>query len=234
MAGHGRVINWLARVRQEPAAMVTLIVVAAGIWSFGKLAEAVTAGSTESFDERIVLALRNPADLADPVGPPWVEEMLRDFTALGGVAVLTGLTLAASIWLALEGERRLAIVLVVAVLGGLLTSSLLKLQFERPRPQLVPHGSYVYSHSFPSGHAMMSAATYLTLAVMIASSRGRKSVRVFVLLFALLLTVLVGLSRVYLGVHWPTDVLAGWIGGAVWALTVWYVAGLWCPTEKSS
>ena len=158
------------------------------------------------------------------MGPDWVEEMARDLTALGGVAVLVVLTVAVGGFLVLDGKLRMAGFVVLAVAGGVVASSLLKGAFDRPRPQLVPHGSYVYTASFPSGHSMMAAVTYLTLGALLARSQKRRRVRAYLLLSGILLTVGVGVSRVYLGVHWPTDVLAGWTAGAAWALLCWTVA----------
>jgi undecaprenyl-diphosphatase len=118
----------------------------------------------------------------------------------------------------LEHKPHLALFLVVTVSGGVLASSLLKYGFDRARPDLVPHGSIVYSSSFPSGHSMMAATTYLTLAVVLAQAHSRRRVKGFFIAAAALVTMAVGASRVYLGVHWPTDVLAGWTAGTVWAV----------------
>ena len=108
--------------------------------------------------------------------------------------------------------------------GGIIASFLLKAAFSRPRPDLVPHHSIVYSSSFPSSHSMASAVTYLTLAVVMARAHGRRRVKAYFVVIAALLTMTVGLSRVYLGVHWPTDVLAGWTAGTVWAASCWLIA----------
>ncbi|RYZ98946.1 MAG: phosphatase PAP2 family protein, partial [Moraxellaceae bacterium] len=167
---------------------------------------------------------RNPADLSDPIGPRWVEEIGRDFTALGGNAVLTLLTLATVGFLIFEGKRRIAVVVLVATMGALSVSTALKYSFDRERPDLVPHGSVVYTASFPSGHSMLAASTYLTLGALLARVQQRRRMKVYILLVAITLTVLVGISRVYLGVHWPTDVMAGWIAGAGWALMCWLLA----------
>jgi undecaprenyl-diphosphatase len=142
--------------------LIALIVVAGGIWIFAELADEVREGETRRINTRILLALRNPADRSDPLGPPWVEETERDFTALGGIAVMSLLTLGVCGFLLIDGKDRAAVLVLIAVGGGLLWSSVLKHGFERPRPDLVPHGSYVYTSSFPSGHSTMAAATYLT------------------------------------------------------------------------
>jgi len=208
----------------ELVPLVLLVLVAGGIWVFAQLADEVKEGETRRFDERVLLSLRNPADRSDPLGPAWVEETERDFTALGGVAVMGLLTLGVSGFLLLDGKKGAAVLVLVAVGGGLLLSSVLKHAVERPRPELVPHGSYVYTSSFPSGHSTMSAATYLTLGALLARVQRRRRIKVFLLGFSILLTLLVGVSRVYLGVHWPTDVLAGWTLGGIWALVCWLLA----------
>ena len=211
-------------LRIELLPLLVLVLVAGGIWLFAEIADEVNEGDTHQIDEEILLALRNPADRADPLGPPWVEETERDFTALGGIGVLTLLTLAVSTYLVLDGKPHAAVLVLIAVGGALLWTNLLKHGFQRPRPDLVPHGSYVYTTSFPSGHSMLSAATYLTLGALLARVQPRRRMKIFLLGFAALLTLLVGISRVYLGVHWPTDVLAGWTAGGVWALICWLLA----------
>ena len=171
-----------------------------------------------AFDTHIILMLRNPADLSDPLGPAWVEELARDFTALGGIAILTFLVLAVAGFLWLRRQRRSAWFLLLSVATGIVLSQLLKSAFDRPRPDLVPHGSYVYTASFPSGHSMMAAIVYLTLAALLARTLTSWALKAYVMLLAIAAILMVGISRVYLGVHWPTDVLAGWIVGAAWAL----------------
>ena len=208
----------------EPRTMIALLIAAGFGWAFVALADAVTEGGTRAFDTWLLLALRNPLMHSDPLGPPWVEEMARDFTALGGVALLTALTLAVCGFLWLQGHWRSMWLVLVAVGGGLAVSSVFKAGFGRPRPELVPHGSFVYTASFPSGHSMMAAVTYLTLGVLLARVEPRRIIKVYLMTIAVLLTGAVGVSRVYLGVHWPTDVLAGWTAGAAWALMCWTVA----------
>jgi undecaprenyl-diphosphatase len=208
----------------ELVSLLVLVLAAGGIWSFAEIAEEVTEGETRQVDEAILLAFRNPEDRSDPLGPPWMEEVQRDFTALGGIPVLLLLTGAAGAFLVLDGKRHAALMVLAAVGGALLWSSLLKEGFERPRPDLVPHGAHVYSASFPSAHSMMSAATYLTLGALLARVQPRRRLKIFLLGFAVFLTLIVGCSRIYLGVHWPTDVLAGWTAGSVWALLCWLAA----------
>jgi undecaprenyl-diphosphatase len=208
----------------EPRALVALLVVALSAWAFFGLADEVAEGETHEFDTRLLLALRSAADPSDPLGPGWVEEMMRDVTGLGGVGVLAGLTLAVAGFLWLQGKRGSIWLMLVAVGGGQAMSTLAKAGFDRPRPDLVPHGMQVYTASFPSGHSMMAAITYLTLATLVARVQPTRALKAYVMTLAVLVTVAVGVSRVYLGVHWPTDVLAGWAAGAAWALGCWLVA----------
>lgn len=217
--------GWWTRLRGavEPRMLGTLLAIAGCVWLFLALAEAVE-GDPGGLDTRLLLALRNPADHADPLGPGWVEEFGRDVTALGSFGFLTFLTLASAGYLLLSGRRRATLVLVASVGGGQILSTLAKLGFDRPRPDLVPHGAEVYTASFPSGHAMMAAVTYLTLGAMLARVQPTRALRIYVLGLATLVTLAVGVSRIYLGVHWPTDVLAGWTAGAAWALACWTAA----------
>jgi undecaprenyl-diphosphatase len=207
--------------RIESRALILVIGAAGAVWAFFNIAGEMAEGETQAIDRHILLALRNPADLSDPIGSRSFEEAMRDVTALGGVTVMVLVTVVGVLAFLMHRRRVHAAILALTVLLADLSSEGLKLVYSRPRPDLVPHGSYVYSASFPSGHSTLSAATFLTLAMLIASlepNRGTK-VMVYVLAFALVLSV--GVSRVYLGVHWPSDVLAGWCLGAAWALAAW-------------
>jgi undecaprenyl-diphosphatase len=215
--------QWVAR---EFALLASLALAAAALWGFVELADEVLEGETHAFDERILLALRSATDPSDPLGPGWLEELMRDVTGLGSTGVLTFVTLAVAGFLALNRKTHAALFVVAAVGGGMLLSTLLKMGFDRPRPDLVPHGALVYTASFPSGHATISAVVYLTLGALLARVQPRFVLKLYLLGLAILLTVMVGVSRVYLGVHWPTDVLAGWAVGAAWALLCWATA-LW-------
>ncbi|WP_238368818.1 phosphatase PAP2 family protein [Mesobacterium pallidum] len=210
--------------RLETATLIVLLAGAGAMWAFFALAAEMLEGDLHGFDETILLALRNPSDLSDPIGGPQVEIVMRDLTALGGVTILTLISASVLIFLVLRGRHASALFLGVAIIGGMLLSNLAKLGFARPRPDLVPHGVDVATASFPSGHSMMATVTYLTLAVMLARTDERLRIRAFFVIMAGVLAVLVGTSRVYLGVHWPSDVLAGWTLGAAWALSVWLVA----------
>ena len=196
-----------------------------------KLASEISEGETRAFDTAILLAFRNPADPADPIGPRWVEQAVRDLTSLGSTVVLTLVTLAAVGYLLIERKSRLAIFVIVAIGSGTLLSTLLKLGFDRPRPDLVAHGVDVWSASFPSGHALMSAVTYLTLGALLAQAQSRPRVKLYFIGIAVLVSLIVGVTRIYLGVHWPTDVLAGWSVGAAWALSCWLLS-IWLADHE--
>jgi undecaprenyl-diphosphatase len=218
--------RWLPRALREAAILASIVLAATSLVLFAQLTDEVIEGETRVFDETVLLALRQPGDPSNPIGPGWLEDAMRDFTALGSLAVLTFLTAAVTGFLVLQGKRHAALLVVVAIGGGILVSTLTKLGFDRPRPDLVPHGATVYTASFPSGHSMMSAVTYLTLGALLARVHAERRLKLYLLGLAVIITVLVGTSRVYLGVHWPTDVLAGWALGAAWALLCWAVA-LW-------
>ena len=203
-----------------------LLLGAAGLWGFIELAGDVIEGDTELLDQRLLMLFRHPDDLSDPLGPPWLEEAMRDITALGSTVVLAMLTLAAAAFLALAGRWRTALFLLLAIGGGVILSFAIKHGFERPRPDLVSHGARTFTPSFPSAHSVMSAVAYLTIGALLARVQPRRRLKVYIAALALLLTVAVGISRIYLGVHWPSDVLAGWALGGSWAMFCWVLA-LW-------
>jgi undecaprenyl-diphosphatase len=219
-----RLLGWIAA--REVGTLAALLLAAGGIWLFIEIAGDVLEGDTTTIDERLLLMLRAEGDPADPLGPPWAEEIGRDVTSLGGVGLLTIVTLASAGFLALQRKSHLAVYLLVAVAGGALVSTALKLGFGRDRPaaDLVAHGQVVYTSSFPSGHSMLSAVVFLTLGALLAGTQANLRLRLYLIGLAVFVAVLVGVSRVYLGVHWPTDVLAGWMAGAAWALLCWAFA----------
>lgn len=212
------------RWSHQPLLPALMLVILGAIWGFIALASEVMENETRHFDESILLAMRAPGDTADPVGPPWLGEMARDITALGGVTLLTGVTLVATGVALFSGNRRLAVAGVISVVSGSLLVSALKHSYNRPRPDLVEHATLVSNPSFPSGHSTMAALVWLTLGIVIARTQPRHRVRVFVIAISVAITLLVGISRVYLGVHWPTDVLAGWTLGSAWAVLFWIIA----------
>jgi undecaprenyl-diphosphatase len=226
-------MDWLRRasrwvsIRLGRADLVVLIVALAGVIGilvFVVLADRVTEGPPGHVDERLLLALRERSDPSDPLGPTWLEEAGRDLTALGGYAVLSILVALVMVYELTSRRYQAAILVLAATLGGLLVSHLLKGLYDRPRPGLVPHLTQVSTSSFPSGHAMLSAVVYLTLGALLARLVDGWWAKLYFIAAALGLTGLVGLSRIYLGVHYPTDVLAGWAAGLSWAILCWLAA----------
>lgn len=214
-----RLRGWL-----EPRILGLGALIAAALWLFIEVAGEVIEGDTEAVDTAILLALRRLGDAAHPLGPSWLEAAMRDITALGSPTVLGLIVAAVAVFLLLAGRLRAALLVLLATGGGGLGSMMLKRFFDRPRPDLFTHGDFVVSASFPSGHAMISAVVYLTLGALVARLLPSRRLKAYVMVVALLLPGLVGISRVYLGVHWPTDVLAGWAAGAAWALGCWLIA----------
>ncbi len=196
----------------------------AGTWLFIGIAGLVGQGSTEQFDEAILRAFRNPNDLSQPLGRKSIQEAVRDLTALGSMAVLGLASGVVGGFLLLTRKYAALLLLAAAMGGGLLLNKCLKLYFSRPRPDYVTPLQHVDSYSFPSGHALLASVIYLTLGALLARFVATKSLRIYIISIAVLLAFIVGVSRVYLGVHYPTDVLAGWTAGLLWAIICWLVA----------
>lgn len=217
-----RLVRWFGGL--EIAVLGSLVLLVVSVLAFGSLAGEVIEGDTQAIDEWMVASLRQADDLAKPIGPAWLHEMGRDATALGGIAWLLLATCAVAGFLMLDRKPHMAVFLVASTVSGLVMSMILKEIFSRPRPDIVPHLSHVYTSSFPSGHSMLSAVVYLTLGALISSVVKRPLVKVYVITIAVLLALIVGVSRVYLGVHYPSDVAAGWVAGLIWALSCSFVA----------
>lgn len=214
----GKFRRLLARHHADSNLLVLFLIAAAGVLTFLMLASEVREGEIFAADRWLIEALRNPGDPSVPVGPLWLRLALTDVTALGGSPVLTLLTVIAAGYLVAARKAATAAFLVAAISAGAIGSTLLKLFFARPRPDVVTHLVNTYTTSFPSGHAMNSAIVFLTLGALLARAEGDRRVRIYLMAVALCLTLLIGFSRVYLGVHWPSDVLAGWCVGAAWAI----------------
>ena len=223
--------EWLRLAHREIEPIGILLGIAVPVWAFSEIADEVGEGEARWFDESLLLGLRT-ADPADPLGPHWLEASVMDITALGGFTVLALITLFAVGYLAVQRKWADAALILFATIGGTIISESLKTGFARPRPDLVAHIVDTTSMSFPSGHAMLSAVTYLTIGALIARTQEQQHVRGYVLAAAILLTILIGVSRIYLGVHWPTDVLGGWCLGAAWALACW-AAATWLTRNTS-
>jgi len=219
--------GWLARLkprdRWELTLLVTSIIFLAILLTFTKLASEVLEGETLKYDRAILLSLRTSGDLSVPKGPRWLTSAALDITALGSATVLGLAVVSVAGFLVLQGLWRRALVVIGASLGGWFLNGALKQLYHRPRPDVVPHLREAMSLSFPSGHALQSAAVYLTLGVLMMRLADRRITKVYCMAVAATGTVLVGLSRVYIGVHYPTDVLAGWLIGLSWALLCWTI-----------
>lgn len=203
--------------KRETSLFVALLAVALALWGFLHIAEEVGEGDTRAFDTAVLFAMRT-GDSHDPIGPAWLEFAARDISALGGFTVLTLLAVLALGFLVVVKKYVEGLVLLAAVLGATALSEGLKFGYARPRPDLVAHAVETLGSSFPSGHATLSAATYLTIGALLAHAQERRRVKTYIHVTAILLALLIGVSRVYLGVHWPTDVLAGWCVGAAWSI----------------
>ena len=201
-----------------------LFVAAAGLWGFAAIVDEVLEGDVHEFDQTIMLALRSPLDTADPIGPPALEMAMRDITALGGFTVITLIGMIVVGYLVILRRWPSVILVLVSLIGGTILNTVLKNAFARPRPDLVAHLVDVHTASMPSGHAMISAVTYLTIGALLARVQPSRALKVYTVLVSVTLVLVIGLSRVYLGVHWPTDVLSGWCLGAAWAMTCWLAA----------
>lgn len=219
--------RWLAELREnrDIAVLAAVLLALLAILGFILVADEVKdLGKTQRFDDWAIKNLRTPGDPADPIGPDWLEELGRDMTALGGILTLTLITLVVAGYLWLNQQKRAMLFVLAATVGAVLLSLVLKNIFDRPRPELVPHLSKVATTSFPSGHSMLSAAVYLTLGTMLSRLVQKKRLKLYFIGVALAVTFLVGMSRVYMGVHYPTDVLAGWLAGLGWAMLCWLAA----------
>lgn len=217
--------RYLRRIeRRELNILLVGLIVSALLFLFLRLATSVAQGETQSLDEQIVRALRMPDNPALPRGPAWLRYAMEDVTALGGATVLTLVVVTICGFLFLQGRTHTALLVLLNSAAGAIAVDLLKRFFERPRPSIVPHLRHVVSDSFPSGHAMQSAILYLTLGALMMRVAERRLTKIFCMSMAILLTLLIGASRVFIGVHYPTDVVGGWILGFLWALGAWLTA----------
>lgn len=212
----------LRLARAEIAALAALLIVALGVMTFIEVADDMTEADGRAVDEAVLHWLQPTA--GEPRGPWWLHEAAADLTALGGISVLTLFALVAFAFLLIQRKRLSAALLAVGLAGGVALSEGLKALFERARPPAAYQAVETLNASFPSGHALLSTVFYLTLGVMLTRAFPRKRLKAFVLGVAMLIAGLVGVTRVYLGAHWASDVIAGWCAGAAWAMALWLVA----------
>jgi len=224
----------LRAARRELGATAALLVATLSAMAFLSIADEVAEGEARAIDLAILDALRQPGRPRDLIGPDWLHVAAVDITSLGSLAVLTLLILLA--FGVLAGLRRWGegLLLVVGAVGGLAISQGLKLLFGRERPDIDYRAVEAVNASFPSGHAMLSAVVFLTLGALAARFAERKRLKALALGAAVTLSLLVGLSRIYLGVHWASDVLAGWCVGAAWAMACWLAAFAWTRWRAGS
>ena len=213
----------LHRARTEIAGLAALLVIALGVLSFIELADEMTEAEGRAFDQMILSALR-PGGGIEPWGPWWLPEAAADLTSLGGISVLGLFATLAVLFLVLQRKRLSAVMLVFGLVGGVALSEGLKGVFERARPPAEAQLVDTLNASFPSGHALLSTVFYLTVGVMLARTLEGRRVKTLVIGSAMTIALLVGLTRIYLGAHWATDVMAGWSVGAAWAMVLWLVA----------
>lgn len=210
----------------EISVVLALLAVVGGVWLFAELGDEVLEAATLEVDRAILESMRSAENPDDAVGPPWVELAAEDLTSMGSYTPMFLIVFSVVGYLALIRQWGNASLIAVSVLAGLGLNHLLKDMFARGRPDVVPHLVEVTTKSFPSGHAMMSAVVYLTLGALLAQASDRWRVKLFVMGWAVFMTLSIGATRVYLGVHYPTDVLAGWSVGLAWAALAWLVAWL--------
>jgi len=225
MTGEQQVVFWrraLRIARTEIAALSALLIIALGVMTFIEVADDMTEADGQMFDQAVLHWLQPVA--GQPRGPWWLQEAAADLTSLGGISVLTLFAVIAFSFLLIQRKRLSALLLVVGLIGGVALSEGLKALFERERPPVAYQAVETLNASFPSGHALLSTVFYLTLGVMLTRAFPQKRLKAFVLGSAILIALLIGLTRVYLGAHWATDVLAGWCAGAAWAMALWLVA----------
>lgn len=213
-------IKQLIRFALSEASVLVAVAAVSGLLLVAILA-ADAGGGERNFDLYLLKALHPGENPANPAGPDWLDHAILDLTSLGSIAVLTTVALSAAGFLLLRGQAIRALELSVALAGGIVISETLKSVFERSRPPEAYRAVEVINESFPSGHALLSTVVYLALGAMLTGATSRKPLKRYIMGVAIFLALLVGFSRVYLGAHWASDVLAGWCVGASWALVCW-------------
>lgn len=222
-------IAFTARVlrvaKTEIGLVVPLLLGAAGLALFAGIADGVASGDKQGFDWSILSWMHPYAD--EPArmrGPWWLHEAAMDITALGGISVLIVFGLIFGFFLLVHGKKLSALLLAVGLAGGVALSEGLKVMFDRPRPPAEYQAVETLNASFPSGHALLATVFYLTIGVMLTRAYPRARMKAYAMAWAVVVVLLIGLTRIYLAAHWATDVLAGWGIGAFWAVLLWLFA----------
>jgi undecaprenyl-diphosphatase len=213
----------LKLARSEAAPLSALVILAGGAALFIDLAEDMGEAEHQSLDESVLHWLHPGPNLAEPIGPAWLDHAMTDLTSLGSVAVLAVVAISVLGYLLFEKRWVQSALLVVSLAGGLVLSETMKMVFERSRPPEAYHAMGTLNASFPSGHALLATVAYLTLGAMLAQAMKKRRLKAYVIGWAVVLAMTVGVSRIYLGVHWTSDVLAGWSLGAAWAMACWLI-----------
>lgn len=198
--------GFASHCRLETWILMSALTISVLLFAFGLIAQEVSEGELLTFDKSVMPALRNPANPSIPIGPPWLQEAARNITSLGSTTVLGIISLAVVGYLFLARIPAEAWLILGAVLGGIALNNLLKFA------------------------STLSAITYLTIGALLAQTHSSFTIRLYFMSLAAFLTVLVALTRIYLGVHFPTDVLGGWCIGAAWAMGCWALVA-WLQNE---
>lgn len=228
----GQQMNFAENQKAEPK-RATLVLAIGFFVVFCAVSYAVLEHRTEFVDQRILMWFRDANDLADPWGPGWFEETVKDLSALGGYPILVLVSTFTVILLLAAKKAAAAVVFVASLVSGSVLSSLLKLLFQRARPDLVDHLDRTFTASFPSAHAMFGTVAWLMVAAMAARFVPDFRLRILVISMSVGVALIIGLTRVYLGVHWPSDIVAGWAMGGAWAGLCWWVAAPYLDGTKS-
>lgn len=211
--------------RQEVVAVAGFLILALSVASFLRLADTMEPSGGQGYDWKILQWLRPYADdPSRPVGPWWLHEAAVDITSLGGISVLGLFALIAIGLLIMLGKRLSALILVFGLAGGVMLSEGLKAVFDRLRPPELYQAVDTLNASFPSGHALLATTFYLSLGVMLTRAFPRRHLKAYAMGSAILISLLIGLTRIYLGAHWASDVLGGWSVGAAFAMVLWLFA----------
>lgn len=219
-------------IRHPPWLFYAMGAIALAVLVLALIGATLARGHQFAFDRAIMLAMREPENIRVPEGPVWLKQVMIDATALGGETVLTLVVAITAGFLAIRRHWLTFWLVLGGTISGSWAVGLVKSIVARPRPVLIDHLVEVWSASFPSGHAANSATIYLTVALLLMQIVEGRSARWYLMSVAAVLVALIGISRVYLGVHWPSDVLAGWSFGALWALGWWSLGG-WLRVRRA-
>jgi undecaprenyl-diphosphatase len=222
LAGRKEIVRWIA----DRLTFVAAAWLAAGlafstfvVWAFVELTDEVVEGESRAFDTAVLLWIHRTF-------PGWLDGTMRFITALGYYWVVLPLLVAAVFYFYRRGWRLSAVLLLVSTGGSIVLTTVLKSVFRRARPELFDSGYQASFYSFPSGHATVAVGFYGMLTLILAY-RLRGMARWVVAVSGILIVLLIGFSRLYLGVHFPTDVLAGYLAALLWLVCVGAVYALW-------